>query len=47
MKEKVSRIIFIFLIIGIIIFQFAVFSRATDSVSNTLICWGLKRSQRK
>lgn len=44
MKEKVSRIIFTFLIIGVIIFQFAVFSRATDNISNTLIGWGLKRA---
>ncbi len=47
MKEKILRIALGVLIIGIIIFQFAVFSRATDDISNTLICWGLKRAERK
>ena len=47
MKEKISRIVFTFLIIGVIIFQFSFFSRASNDISNTLICWGLKRAQRK
>lgn len=44
MKEKISRIIFTISILAVIIFQFAYFSNATESLSNTLICWGLKRA---
>ena len=43
MKEKISRIIFTFLIIGIILFQFTFMANASEEISNELICWGLKR----
>ena len=43
MKEKISRIIFTFLIIGVILFQFTFMANASEEISNDLICWGLKR----
>lgn len=43
MKENISRIVFTFLIIGVILFQFTIMSNATGELSNTLICWGLRR----
>ena len=44
MKEKITRSVFTFIIMAIIIFQFAIMSKASQDLSNTLICWGLKRS---
>lgn len=44
MKEKISRIAFSILIMAIIIFQFTILARATESISNEFIAWGLKRS---
>ena len=43
MKEKISRIIFTFLVIGVILFQFTFMTNASEDTSNDLICWGLKR----
>ncbi len=43
MKEKFFKMFFTFLIICIVIFQFAFLSKATTDMSNNLICWGLKR----
>lgn len=45
MKEKYLRIFFTILIIALILFEFALVSNATDTVSNTLICWGFKREK--
>lgn len=45
MKEKIARFSFAILIMAIIIFQFTILSRATESISDKLIAWGLKRSQ--
>ena len=44
MKEKIVRIAFALLIMAIVLFQFTILSRATESVSNELVAWGLKRS---
>ena len=44
MKEKISRIAFSILIMAIVIFQFTILARASESISNELISWGLKRS---
>ena len=44
MKEKIIRIAFSILIMAIILFQFTILSKASESVSNELIAWGLKRS---
>lgn len=44
MKEKISRIAFAILIMAIILFQFAILSKASETISNELIAWGLKRS---
>ena len=44
MKEKISHIAFSILIIVIVIFQFTILARATETTSNTLVAWGLKRS---
>ena len=45
MKEKISRIAFSLLIMAIIVFQFAILAKATETTSNKLISWGLKRSE--
>lgn len=45
MKEKIVRIAFALLIMAIVLFQFTILSRATQTVSNELIAWGLKRSE--
>lgn len=44
MKEKISRVAFSILIMAIVIFQFTILARASETVSNELISWGLKRS---
>ena len=44
MKEKISRIAFSLLIIIIVIFQFTILARATETNPNNLVAWGLKRS---
>ncbi len=44
MKEKISRIAFSILIMAIIIFQFTILAKASETVSNELIAWGLRRS---
>ena len=44
MKEKISRVCFSILIITIILFQFTILAKASGNISNTLISWGLKRS---
>ncbi len=45
MKEKYSRVALTLLIMTLILFQFTVMTKASDNQSNTLICWGLKRSE--
>lgn len=45
MKEKIIRIAFAILIMAIVLFQFTILSRATETISNDLISWGLKRSK--
>ena len=44
MKEKISRIAFSLLIMAIIITQFTILARASETISNEFIAWGLKRS---
>ena len=44
MKEKIIRIAFAILIMMIILFQFTILSKASETISNELISWGLKRS---
>lgn len=44
-SEKISRLLFTFLIMAVIIFQFTFLSKASTDTSNNLICWGLKRSE--
>lgn len=44
MKEKISRIAFSILIMAIVIFQFTILARATETNSNNFVAWGLKRS---
>lgn len=44
MKEKIVRIAFALLIMAIVLFQFTILSRATETLSSELIAWGLKRS---
>lgn len=46
MKEKFIRIFFTVLVICVVIFQFTFLSKATDKISNELICWGLKRGEK-
>ena len=44
MKEKISRIAFSLLIMAIVIFQFTILAKASQTISNEFISWGLKRS---
>ena len=44
MKSKIIRIAFALLIMAVILFQFTILSRATETISNEMIAWGLKRS---
>jgi peptidoglycan-N-acetylmuramic acid deacetylase len=44
LKEKITRWIFTLTVMAVVIFQFTVLSQATTELSNTQICWGLKRS---
>ena len=44
MKEKISRVAFAVLIMAIVLFQFTILAKASETVSNELISWGLKRS---
>ena len=43
MKEKISRLIFTFLVMAIVLFQFTFLSKASTELSNNLMCWGLRR----
>ncbi|MCI8310009.1 MAG: polysaccharide deacetylase family protein [Clostridia bacterium] len=43
MREKISRLVFTFLVMAVVLFQFAFMSKASTELSNTLICWGLRR----
>ena len=45
MKENIKKIIFTSALILVVLFQFTFMANATDELSNTLICWGLKRSE--
>ncbi len=45
MKEKIFRMFFTFLIIGIVLFQFTFLSKASTELSNNLLAWGLKRNE--
>jgi len=45
MKEKISRIIFSLLVMAVVLFQFTFLSKVSADISNTQICWGLKRSE--
>ena len=45
MKEKIIRIAFAILIMAIVLFQFTILSKASTTLSNELIAWGLKRSE--
>ena len=45
MKDKYLRIFFTLLIVGLVLFEFALVSSAIDDVSNKLICWGFKREK--
>lgn len=44
MKEKIVRIAFALLIMAIIFCQFTLLAKASETISNDLIAWGLKRS---
>ena len=44
MKEKISRIAFSLLIMAIVIFQFTILAKASQTISIEFISWGLKRS---
>lgn len=44
-KEKVSRLLFTFLVMAVVLFQFTFLSKASTDTSNKLIAWGLKRSE--
>lgn len=44
-QEKISRLLFTLLVMAVILFQFTFLSKASTELSNTLICWGLKRVQ--
>ena len=43
MKEKISRLIFTFLVMAVVLFQFTFLSKASTELSNNLMCWGLRR----
>lgn len=45
MKNKILRNILTLGIICLILFEFAIISNATETVSNNLICWGFKREK--
>lgn len=45
MKEKYFRIFFTLLIIGLVLFEFALVSSAVENVPNTLYCWGFRREK--
>ena len=45
MKQKIVRIAFALLIMAVILFQFTILARASGTISNNLIAWGLKRSK--
>jgi len=44
MKQKIIRVAFALLIMAVILFQFTILARASGTISNDLIAWGLKRS---
>ena len=44
MKEKITRVAFSILIMAIVLFQFTILSKASETISNEVIAWGLKRS---
>ena len=43
LQEKISRLVFTLLVMGVVVFQFAFMAKASTELSNKLICWGLRR----